>query len=356
MDNENQFEDKFDESTYYKVSEDTALLNNLWTNAVKTSGSFVGIPNSGLNSFDNNDYLSQDYQDNNNFSPELYNRDDLVNINFFRDDNVSMVLYNNPFDYINLRLEKSDTNYVKLEKIQTSIISSGITSSNIAIASTDIKSILSYSVLPVDILTFNVNTFNIGYTTARNSVVGYGTTSTAEYSSITFGRGDTNVFGDFTVNIDQFTVDSSTGDTYVNGDLTVNANKFSVDSATGNSYIDGNLQINGCLSVDTFCDYTWLNTYLSSSPIGVGTLTVGTAGTVITTTSAGLVGIGTTVPQAKLHVVGNTLITGIATVGLGTTSSPSNSQLSFELTSNTNLRIRVRGTDGVVRTANITLA
>jgi hypothetical protein len=355
MDKDNQFEDKFDESTYYKVSEDTVLLNNLWTNAVKTSGSFVGIPNSGLNSFDDNDYLSQDYLDNNNFSPELYNRDDLANMNFFRDDNVSMVLYNNPFDYINLRLEKSDTNYVKLEKIQTSIVSPGITSSNIAIASSDIKSILSYSILPVDVFTFNVNTLNVGYTTAYNTIVGYGTTSVVGYSSITFGRGDTNVFGDFTVNVNQFTVDSSTGDTYVNGDLVVNANKFGVDSVTGDAYIDGNLEINGCLNVTEFCDYTWLNTYLSSSPVGVSTLLVGVAGTTIITTADGLVGIGTTVPQAKLHVVGNTLITGIATVGLGTTSSPANSQLSFDLTSNTNLRIRVRGTDGVMRTANITL-
>jgi len=51
------------------------------------------------------------------------------------------------------------------------------------------------------------------------------------------------------------------------------------------------------------------------------------------------------------------LITGIATVGLAATSTPpSNSQLSFELTSDTNLRIKVRGNDGVLRSANITLA
>jgi hypothetical protein len=42
---------------------------------------------------------------------------------------------------------------------------------------------------------------------------------------------------------------------------------------------------------------------------------------------------------------------------LGATSTPpSNSQMSFELTSNTNLRIKVRGTDGVLRSGNITLA
>lgn len=50
-------------------------------------------------------------------------------------------------------------------------------------------------------------------------------------------------------------------------------------------------------------------------------------------------------------------ISGIATVGLGSTSSPSiNSTMSFELTSNTNLRIKVRGTDGTLRSGDITLS
>ena len=49
--------------------------------------------------------------------------------------------------------------------------------------------------------------------------------------------------------------------------------------------------------------------------------------------------------------------TGKTTIGLGNTSTPpDNSQMSFELTSNTNLRIKVRGTDGVLRSGNITLA
>jgi hypothetical protein len=69
------------------------------------------------------------------------------------------------------------------------------------------------------------------------------------------------------------------------------------------------------------------------------------------------VGIGTTNPTSTLTVVGTSLITGIATVGLGTTSTPpNNSQMSFELTSDTNLRIKVRGSDGVLRSGNITLA
>ena len=73
--------------------------------------------------------------------------------------------------------------------------------------------------------------------------------------------------------------------------------------------------------------------------------------------ASGSVGIGTTTPTVALTVVGNSLITGITTIGIGATSTPpSNSQLSFELTSDTNLRIKVRGTDGVLRSANITLA
>jgi hypothetical protein len=69
------------------------------------------------------------------------------------------------------------------------------------------------------------------------------------------------------------------------------------------------------------------------------------------------VGIGTSIPTSKLHVVGNVVITGITTVGIASTSSlTSNSTFSFELTSDTNLRVRVRGTDGVIRSANLTLS
>lgn len=115
-------------------------------------------------------------------------------------------------------------------------------------------------------------------------------------------------------------------------------------------------------------DFTSLNisgisTLQSTTLIGGGTST-GTAGQVLQVTGinssvyiGGNLGIGTTNPTSPLHVVGNTLITGISTVGLGTTSTPpSNSQMSFELISDTNLRIKVRGTHGVLRSANITLA
>jgi hypothetical protein len=69
------------------------------------------------------------------------------------------------------------------------------------------------------------------------------------------------------------------------------------------------------------------------------------------------IGIGTTNPGAKLHVNGDVLITGISTIGIGTTSFPNiNSTMSFELTSNTSLTVRVKGNDGVIRTGIITLS
>lgn len=81
------------------------------------------------------------------------------------------------------------------------------------------------------------------------------------------------------------------------------------------------------------------------------------------------VGIGSTNPSSKLSVVGNSsvvgnysvtgnsLVTGIATVGIGTTSSPpSNSQMSFELLTDTTLRIKVRGSDGILRSTTLTLS
>lgn len=84
----------------------------------------------------------------------------------------------------------------------------------------------------------------------------------------------------------------------------------------------------------------------------------------IATTSFPRVGIGTTNPTSKFHVngdltitSGNSIFSGITTLGLGATSTPpSNSQLSFELTSNTNLRIKVRDSSGVIRSADITLS
>jgi hypothetical protein len=84
---------------------------------------------------------------------------------------------------------------------------------------------------------------------------------------------------------------------------------------------------------------------------GVGIITANVG--VITAIS----GITTITPVTELNVNGGLVVSGVSTVGLGSTSSlTENSTLTFELTSNTNLRIQVRGTDGVIRSANLTLS
>jgi hypothetical protein len=79
-------------------------------------------------------------------------------------------------------------------------------------------------------------------------------------------------------------------------------------------------------------------------------------GNVFVISETGSVGVGTTRPTTKVDIRGGINISGIATVGLGSTSNPiSNSTMSFELTNNNTLTVRVRGTDGVIRTGLITL-
>lgn len=100
---------------------------------------------------------------------------------------------------------------------------------------------------------------------------------------------------------------------------------------------------------------TTLNNFIRTNTV----LTFGSRGNdrVVAITSAGFVGLGITNPTVKLDVAGNVRISGVSTVGLGSTSSPTvNSTMSFELTNNTTLTVRVRGTDGTVRTGIITLS
>jgi hypothetical protein len=108
------------------------------------------------------------------------------------------------------------------------------------------------------------------------------------------------------------------------------------------------------------------NTIITGT-VGVGTTSpqekLDIVGNTLITGNARVTSVGSTVGEHitirhyRNNIVGNTIITGITTIGLGSTSSPSvNSTMSFELTSNTNLRIKVRGTDGTLRSGNITLS
>jgi hypothetical protein len=89
----------------------------------------------------------------------------------------------------------------------------------------------------------------------------------------------------------------------------------------------------------------------NNSITGVSTITANVG--IITSIS----GITTITPVTELNVNGGLVVSGVSTVGIASTSSLTiNSTLSFELTSNTNLRFQVRGTDGVIRSADLTLS
>jgi len=73
------------------------------------------------------------------------------------------------------------------------------------------------------------------------------------------------------------------------------------NSVSGVTSISGN-------TIGTIADFT------QSGEVRIpGQLLVGSGGTVVTTTSSGSVGIGTTNPTSTLHVVGTSLVTGIST-------------------------------------------
>ena len=129
-------------------------------------------------------------------------------------------------------------------------------------------------------------------------------------------------------------------------------------SSTG---INGNLYVNGFI-FGGFQDIRLrgrtrfgLNTIeideTDNSVTGIGTVIANVG--VITAIS----GIATITPVTGLNVNGGLVVSGVSTVGIASTSSLTvNSTLTFELTSNTNLRVQVRGTDGVIRSANLTLS
>jgi hypothetical protein len=168
-----------------------------------------------------------------------------------------------------------------------------------------------------------------------SSVDGYGQVN------IRNSRSSPNASGDLVITADIGTDVSN----YI--DLGINNTGFSTSSWTINGPLDAYLYTSsGNLSIGAGSTNKYLSLFAGGTLASNEQVRVTTTG----------VGIGTTNATSRLTVSGNSLITGISTIGLGNTSTPpSNSQMSFELVSNTQLRIKVRGTDGILRSADITL-
>lgn len=66
--------------------------------------------------------------------------------------------------------------------------------------------------------------------------------------------------------------------------------------------------------------------------------------------------IDNTAGSANLNISGNLTVDGVSRLNVESPSNPTkNSQLTFELVDDENLVIKVRGSDGIIRTANVTL-
>jgi hypothetical protein len=159
------------------------------------------------------------------------------------------------------------------------------------------------------------------------------------------------------------------GNSFLNGNLYVSANSF----LSGNLYVNG--FIYGSFNNTTLQGTTrfGLNTIEISgddnSISGVGTISASTVSanigiipyvggvSYIIGNSLQISGITSITPSTQLSVNGGLIVSGVSTVGLAATSNlTTNSTLTFELINDTTLAIKVRGTDGVIRSSNIALS
>lgn len=186
---------------------------------------------------------------------------------------------------------------------------------------------------------------NVGIAFVRSS------DSPADYATISLrGNNTSTIYVENTAGSANFAVSN---DVYVGYKATQTG--ISSIGITGNLYVNG--FIYGGFENTTFGGISrfGLNTVEidgdNNSITGVSTITANVG--VITAIS----GITTITPVTSLNVNGGLVLSGVSTVGIASTSSLTvNSTLTFELTSNTNVRVRVRGTDGTIRSANLTLS
>jgi hypothetical protein len=109
-------------------------------------------------------------------------------------------------------------------------------------------------------------------------------------------------------------------------------------TATTANNVSSSININttGIITASSFVgnltgDATGLSTTSSINTTGIITasrINVGTSGTTITTTTNGLVGIGSTIPQVKLDVLGDVNISGILTASKVASGIPQNTKTS----------------------------
>jgi len=215
------------------------------------------------------------------------------------------------------------------------------------------------------------NNVGIAFIRSSDSPADYATIALNGTNTSTFYADNTANFLNFVVSGDFFvgynqganlsTIRSSfvdyvpladSSDVFINGRIYANEWNFTDTRLLGKTKFGLNtIEIddddNSISGVDTITANVGIITTIS----GVDTITANVG--VITSIS----GITTITPVTRLNVNGSLVVSGVSTIGIASTSNLTvNSTLSFELISNTNLRIRVRGNDGVTRVGIVTLS
>jgi len=158
--------------------------------------------------------------------------------------------------------------------------------------------------------------------------------------------------------------EDGTIDLDLSGEATIRGERLRVKErlrVEGDAVIDEDLEVKGFITGNfigltlqgstTFGSNTIVIDSEDNSITGVGTITANDVST------SSISGITTITPVTELNVNGGLIVSGVSTVGLASTSNLiEDSTLTFELVDDTTLAIKVRGTDGVIRSANISLS